>query len=124
MYENFDELFESVVKKTKKMTMFQRDCFLHSVYKEYKYMIGLKGYDEDTFFSLVYYNDTKLVDDNHVKRLMLVRKQYLKNTIRESYMVLMTMGFDILTISKEIMMGIGIFHGMRKSSRNHPTGWS
>lgn len=71
MYENFDELLESVVKKTKKMTMFQRDCFLHGVYKEYRYMIGLKGYDEDTFLSLVYYNDTKLADDNHVKRLML-----------------------------------------------------
>lgn len=70
MYENFDELFKAIIKKTRNMTMFQTDCFLHSIYKEYRYMIGLKGYDEDTFFSLVHFKDVKLADDNHVKRLM------------------------------------------------------
>lgn len=70
MYENFDELFKAIIKKTKNMTMFQTDCFLHSIYKEYKYMIDLKGYDEDTFFSLVHFKDVKLADDSHVKRLM------------------------------------------------------
>lgn len=71
MYNNFDGLFRMAVKKTSNMTLFQTDCFLHGIYKEYKYMIGIKGYDEKTFFSLVYYHDTKLKDDSHVKRLLL-----------------------------------------------------
>lgn len=78
MYNDFDELFKSIVKKTKNMTMFQIDCFLHGIYKEYKYMIGIKGYDEDMFFSLVHFKDVKLADDEHVKRSKLDKEGILE----------------------------------------------
>lgn len=81
---DFDNLFEYVIRKIKGMTYFQIDCYLYRnrIYQKYQSIIP---YDEKRFISMIWYNDIKFADD-HMITLMLenevMQEKYDRATIK------------------------------------------